>query len=112
LGTIRTNQYAGRDREYILAHKQEQASSPVVDRIRGVSRSDDRKDQRSHPGSTKDVPFLDFEVLSKTLDIFDQIPGRVVFQARTPTPPSLNGSIALLKEQHLSTHGTDFPAPL
>jgi hypothetical protein len=56
----------------------------------------DREDERirsSHPGSTKDVPLVDFEVLSKTFDIFDQIPGRVLFQARTPTP-SLNGSIA------------------
>jgi hypothetical protein len=74
----------------------------------------DQEDQRvrsSYPGSTEDVPFLDLEMLSKTFDIFDQIPGRVLFQARTPTS-SLNRPIALLKEQHLSTHGIDFPAPL
>jgi hypothetical protein len=50
-------------------------------------------------------------VLPKTFNVFHQIPGRVLFQARAPIPPP-NGSVTVLKELHVSTHGVDFPAPL
>ena len=50
----------------------------------------------SHPGSAKDVPILNLEVLPKTFNVFHQIPGRVLFQACTPIPPP-NGSAALSK---------------
>ena len=57
------------------------------------------------------MPFLNIEVLPKTFNVFHQIPGRVLFQARAPIPPP-NKSVSVLKELHLSTHGVDFPAPL
>jgi len=41
------------------------------------------KCKRRAPRTAKDVPFIDFEVLAKTFEVFDQIPGRVFFQART-----------------------------
>ena len=44
------------------------------------------------------MPFLDLEVLPKTFNVFDQIPGRVLFQARAPIP----SSIAVSRELHLS----------
>ena len=86
------------DRGYTLGHMQEQALSPVVNKIRvSIDRSiEEDRVRSSHPRSAKDVPFLDFEVFSKTFNIFHQIPGRVILQGRTPTP-SPNGSIALLK---------------
>ena len=40
--------------------------------------------ERSHPRSPKDVPLLDLEVLAKALDVLDQVPGRVLLEARAP----------------------------
>ncbi len=89
---MRTNDLQARIEGYILAHKQEQASSPVVDKIQmSVKRTIEKSTEKrsSHPGSTKDVPFLDLEVFSKTFNVFHQIPRRVLFQARTPVPSLL-----------------------
>jgi hypothetical protein len=71
----------------------------------GISRANDgrllwenKREKNAHPGSPKDMPFLDLEVLPKTFNVFHQIPGRVLFQARAPIP----SSIAVLRELHLS----------
>ena len=54
-------------------------------RIRNVSWGTMRSEGNpSHPRSAKDVPILYLEVLAKTFDVFDQIPGRVFFQTRGP----------------------------
>ena len=94
---------AGTDRGYTPVHRQERASSPVVDtRVSRVERTTGDcgeghcENKSSHPRSPKDMPFLDAEVLPKTFDVFHQIPGRVLLQARTPTPP-VNRSVAVLK---------------
>lgn len=58
----------------------------------------------AHPRSAKDVPILDLEMLAKTFDVFDQIPGRVFFQTRAPiytyTQPPLSRFVGALMATH------------
>ena len=58
------------------------------------------------------MPLVDLEVLAKALDVFDEVPSRVLLEARAPTE----------RQQHrcrrwddselvAQTYGVDFPAP-
>jgi hypothetical protein len=60
-----------------------------------VVRWDNRK--CTHPRSAKDVPILNLEVLAKAFDVLDQVPGRVLLEARAPAhtnKQSVDGSEA------------------
>ena len=41
-------------------------------------------EQKTRPGATEDVPLLDSEVLTQLLDVLDEVPRRVLFDAREP----------------------------
>ena len=41
-------------------------------------------EQKAHPGATKDVPLVDAEVLTQLLDVLDEVPRRVLLDAREP----------------------------
>ena len=41
-------------------------------------------EQKTYPGATKDVPLLDAEVLTQLLDVLDEVPRRVLLDAREP----------------------------
>ena len=53
--------------------------------------------ERAAPGTAKDLPAIDAEVFAQSLDVFDQMPGCVVFEVGVGR--ALTGA-ALIEEHH------------
>ena len=58
------------------------------------------------------MPLLDLEVLAKALDVLDQVPGRVLLEARAPAQNTYTRQWSAQSSWLCGqTHGVDFPAP-
>ena len=69
-------------------------------------------EQRAHPGATEDVPLVDAQVLAQLLDVLDEVPRCVLFDAREPEGAQrpYHGAQNIIIGLNLA-HGVDLPAP-